>query len=128
MKLVRHVLVVLLAAQLAGVTWLGLQAASKARQTCRNATQQGIVAALKRIPKGKGNCAMCKKIRIAKAKQAQEQRGGMPAGFVLPGFAPAVLTGDLFAPPPADNNRAVTAVLTVWHAREHSPPTPPPRA
>jgi len=121
-------LVVLLAAQLTGISWLGLLAISKARQTYRNVEQSGLAIALKRIPKGKGNCAMCKKVRLARAQQTRQQHVATQAGCGLPGFSPALLPGDLFVLPSLDNNSEFVAASPVWHALEHSPPTPPPRA
>jgi len=127
-RLIRHLLVVLLAAQLTGVSWLGLQAVSKTRQTCRNVKQHGLVVALQQIPKGKGNCAMCKKVRAARTQQTQQQNVGTQTGSGLPGLSPALLPHDVFLLPPPDNNNDVIAKLSVWHALEQCPLTPPPRA
>jgi hypothetical protein len=126
--LFRHLLVVLLAVQLTGISWLGLLAFSKARQTCRNVKQSGLAIALKQLPKGKGNCALCKKVRLARTQQAQQQHVGAQVGCGLPGLSPALLPDDVFLLPPADDNNALIAASLVWHTLEHSPLTPPPRA
>jgi len=121
-------LVVLLAAQLTGVTWLGLQAISKTHQTCRNARQNGVVAALKKLPKGKGNCAMCKKIRLARAKQAQQQRTLGATHDWSPLLSPAVLPQSVALGPVARDEGSV-GIGTLWfESRSESPPTPPPKA
>jgi hypothetical protein len=120
-------MVVLLAAQLTGLPWLGLQAVSKARQTYRNVRASGLAAALKQVPKGKGNCRMCKKIKLAKARQDQQQRAnGSLAGWQAPS-APAVLAQPLILCAVAGDTDFLRDATLAWVSRVESPPTPPPR-
>ena len=128
MKLVRYVLVVLLAVLLTGLPWLGLKVISKVHQAYRNTHQNGFAFALKQIPKGKDNCSLCKKISLARAQQYAQQHGWGQAGCGLIEFSPALISANLFVIPPLDGNSGLIATLSSWHALAHCPPTPPPKA
>jgi hypothetical protein len=118
------VVVMLLAAiQLVGLPWAALLAASKAAQTYRTARQQGVLAALKSVPKGKGTCGTCKKIRLAKAK-ADQRREPLSTGLQ---WMPAVLPPGATTMPVHRPARHAPAAVACWMARAESPPIPPPR-
>jgi len=126
-KLFRHFLIVFLVAQMSGLPWLGLQAVSKARQTYRNAQAEGIAAAIKQVPKGKGNCGMCKKIKLAKAQQDRQQRAHGAAQPCQSASAPAVLPPSLMLYPISCDAGCLGVTLLPLKSRLESPPTPPPR-
>jgi hypothetical protein len=123
----RWLLVAVLVVHLSGLVWVGLLGVSKLIQTARNAQRSGLRVALDRIPKGKGNCGLCQQTRQAQAQQAQQQLdASSPASWpvvllaMLPSTDLALLCPDVRSYPPV--------VVRSWHAMNHAPPLPPPRA
>ncbi len=67
-------MVALLLLQCCGGVWVALYAVSKSYQTYRTAKVAGVLAAIERLPKGKGNCSSCSRIAKAKARDDAQQK------------------------------------------------------
>ena len=113
----------LTALQLVGLPWVGLFAVSKTVQTYRNLRWEGFTAAVQRIAQGKGNCSLCRKVRVAQAQERQQPRD-VESNLQ---WTPAILPASVTVRPLLAAHDGLTEAAVMWVARAEPPPFPPPR-
>ena len=113
--------------QCVGLHWAGLFAVSKTVQSYQTAQARGLMAAIKQVTKGNGNCGLCQRIQAEKSSEDRQQQRQQttleqPQGliFTLDG---AGIAADIHF---FDAGRSSTAIRA-WSLRSVTPPTPPPR-
>lgn len=67
-------MVAVLLLQCGGGLWVALYAVSKSYQTYRTVQTAGVLAAIERLPKGKGNCGACARVAKAKGRDDAQQK------------------------------------------------------
>ena len=74
LRIVACLMIAVLLLQCGGGVWVALYTVSKTYQTYRTAKVAGVLAAIERLPKGKGNCGVCTRVAKAKARDDAQQR------------------------------------------------------
>jgi hypothetical protein len=120
-------LMLLALVQCMGMHWMGFYAASRAIHSYQTVRAQGLVAALERLPQGRGNCGFCKKIQAAKMREAQQKQQQQTTlepvqtwAFTHEQIAFCFTVLVCHVGCKAENT-------AVWHIRSLAPPTPPPK-